>query len=442
MSVVIPYDRSSVQSIYEYALRLVGRTLAEVVELPEGVTNSRNRGDLGTLVEKYYFQHKPSTNIGPDFPLADLELKTTGLVRSKEGKYKAKERLVLTMINYEVIAREKWDESYFLKKCNLMLILFYLYKKELAVYDRKFVLKPLIYKMSIQDKFIIQRDWEMIRQKVLDGKAHEISEGDTFYLGACRKGSGGESETLQKQPFSKELAKSRAFAFKQGYVNRLINQHTEPEVALGVSPLLTIEDATASRFSQYIGKSIQEISSMVNFYKTSPNQKSFHRLLANRILAAGNQTVAEIEKAGIEMKTIRLKSNGHPRESMSFPGFKTLEIIHEEWDDSSFAERLERKFLLVVFKSDRDGSEFLHKVAYWNMPYKDRMEAKRVWEETKRRASIDAKNLPKATESHVAHVRPKARDGEDKEMTPQGELVVKKCFWLNSGYIARIVESL
>ena len=40
------YDKSSVQSIFEFALRLTGKTLAEMVSLPEGVTNKRNRGDL------------------------------------------------------------------------------------------------------------------------------------------------------------------------------------------------------------------------------------------------------------------------------------------------------------------------------------------------------------------------------------------------------------
>jgi len=439
---IMTYDKSSVKSIFEFALRLTGKTLAEAVLLPQGVTNKRNRGDLGTLVEKYYFKHQPPTNLGPDFPDANLELKTTGLVRYKDGRYKAKERLVLTMINFEVIAKEKWEESYFLKKCKLMLILFYLYQKDLAVYDRKFVLKPLIYRMPDEDAIVIKQDWETIRQKVLEGKAHELSEGDTFYLGACRKGSGGEKEALQKQPFSKELAKSRAFSFKQGYVNRLIDGHVDGESSLGITKSVTFEEATMLRFKSYIGKAVEEVSSALSFHKKGSNQKAFHRLLADRILAAGNQKVVEVEKAGIEIKTIRLKANGQPRESMSFPGFRTIEIIDQEWDESSFAEKLERKFLLVIFQTRTDGVEVLHKVAYWNMPYQDRMEAKRVWEETKKRAAIDAKNLPRATESYVAHVRPKARNGEDKELTPQGEMVVKKCFWLNSSYIAQVVESL
>jgi DNA mismatch repair protein MutH len=281
--VTVPYDKSSVQSIFEFALRLTGKTLAEMVSLPEGVTNKRNRGDLGTLIEKYYFEHQPPTNLGPDFPDANLELKTTGLLRNKQGKLKAKERLVLTMINYEVISEENWEKSYFLKKCKLMLILFYLYKKDLAVYDRKFVLKPLIYRMSDEDAIVIQRDWETIRQKVLDGKAHELSEGDTFYLGACRKGSGGENENLQKQPFSKELAKSRAFSFKQGYVNRLIDGHIDGEATLGITNSTSFEEATALRFNPFIGKTIEEISSAISFHKKGSNQKAFHRLMANRI---------------------------------------------------------------------------------------------------------------------------------------------------------------
>ena len=45
------------------------------------------------------------------------------------------------------------------------------------------------WKYPNQDLIIIKQDWELINQKIKDGKAHELSEGDTFYLGACTKGS-------------------------------------------------------------------------------------------------------------------------------------------------------------------------------------------------------------------------------------------------------------
>ena len=433
------YDKNSVGSIYEFAMKLTGKSLAEAVQLPEGIANLRNKGDLGSLVERYYFEHTPPNNHDPDFKEAGLELKTTGVLR-KTTKYQAKERLVLTMIDYESIVDESWENSSFYKKCRLMLILFYLYSKEVAVIDRRFVLEPLLYEIPLSDFAQIRRDWELIRQRVLDGKAHELSEGDTYYLGACRKGSGGEKEPLRKQPFSGERAKARAFSFKQGYINKLIEGHIGDVVSLGINAAVTFEEATQMRFKPFIGKTVVEISQELGYSKKS--SKGFLKDIANRILARDGHTVLELDKAGIELKTIRLTQAGKPRESMSFPGFKYLEIINEDWEDSSFYEKLEHKFLFVIFRADKNEVERLFKVVYWNMPYEDRLEAKRVWEETKKRVSIDASNLPKMSENSVAHVRPKARDGQDKLLTPQGDMQVKKCFWLNSGYIASVVAGI
>ena len=435
------YDKTSVSSIYEFAVKLIGKTLSEAVHLPEGVANSRNRGDLGMLVEKYYFEHTPPNNHDPDFKEAGLELKTTGVMVRSE-KYRAKERLVLTMIDYEAIVKENWENSTFYNKCKLMLILFYLYTKEKAVIDRRFVLLPLLYEIPKNDAPQIRRDWEFIRQRVLDGKAHELSEGDTFYLAACRKGSGGESEKLRKQPFSPERAKARAFSFKQSYVNKLIDSEFEKAPILDISNVLTFEETTKLKFEPFMGKSIAEISKVLSYYQKSSNHKSFLKDIANRILVNSGHSIPELDKAGIEIKTIRLTKLGIPRESMSFPGFKYLDIVNENWEDSSFFEKLEHKFLFVIFRTDENNLEKLEKVSYWNMPYQDRLKAQYVWEETKRRVSTNASDLPRSTESEVAHVRPKARNSADKLLTPQGDFQVKKCFWLNREYIAGVIRQL
>jgi len=115
------YDKNSPQSILEYALKLSGKSLSEATQLPEGITNSRNRGDLGSLVEKYFFEHVPPNDHEPDFKEAGVELKTTGVIL-KSSSYQAKERLVLTMINYESLVNENWEEYTLKKKCQLMLI--------------------------------------------------------------------------------------------------------------------------------------------------------------------------------------------------------------------------------------------------------------------------------------------------------------------------------
>lgn len=437
------YDITSPASLLEYAIGLSGKTLSEVVDMSQVTENRNNKGDLGGMVEKYYYQVTPdNTTHLPDFPDAGVELKTTGVLKKADGTYKAKERLVLTMINYMNLVDEQWETSSLMEKCGLMLLLFYLYEKEMSIFDRRFVLEPILFSFPLEDVEIIKRDWEIIRQKIEDGKAHELSEGDTYYLGACRKGPGGENERPRQQPNSDIPAKSRAFSLKPSYVNRIIDGHTVEANILDVSSTVTIEEATQVKFRPYLGKTIDEISALLGFYKQGKNDKGFYRNLTTRILGSTKKTIPELDKAGVELKTIRVNKDWIPEEAMSFPAFKYMDIINEEWESSSFFEKIEQKFLFVIFQEDEYGALRLAKVAYWNMPYKDRNEAQRVWEDTKRRVAIDARDLPRSAESRVAHVRPKAKNALDTLPTPQGEELIKKCFWLNRSYIASIVTGL
>lgn len=435
------YDDSSVDSIVSYSRSLTGHSLDEIVTLPLGVANKKNKGNLGGLVEAHFFE-LPVTTSGLDFPKAGLELKVTGLLHQSNGKYKAKERLVLTMINYMDIVGEDWDSSTFFTKCRLMLILFYLYEKDTPSIDLKFVLDPFLFRLENHDLETIRQDWRIIQDKVKQGKAHELSEGDTFYLGATRKGEGGKDEALRQQPNSPIKAKSRAFAFKQKYVNQLIAGHFDAAESLLAGSNITIEKATQKRFDRFIGMSIDDISEAMDYRKSGPNHKGFLYDLSKRILGNGAESVPELDKADIQVKTVRLTKTGRPKESMSFPAFNLLEIDQQDWEDSDFFERIEKKFLFVVFQEGEDGVSRLVLVAYWNMPYEDRLEAQRVWEETKRRVSLEQLPLPPASESRVAHVRPKGQNKQDTQLMPSGSRWGKQCFWLNSTYIGDVINGL
>ncbi len=435
------YDDSSVESIFSFAQSLTNHSLDEIVTLPGEVYKKSNKGGLGGMVEAHFFE-LPPTRSGIDFPKAGLELKVTGVIQSREGIYKAKERLVLTMINYVDLVEETWDTSKFLEKCRLMLILFYLYEKDVPAADLKFVLKPLLYQIENHDVETIRQDWERIRLSVIEGKAHELSEGDTFFLGATRKGEGGLREGLRNQPFSDIKAKARAFSFKQKYVNLLISGHTKEQNLILVGEATSLEAATLERFADFIGLSVAEISRVTGYEKSSVRHKAFLRNLSTRIISRNADSVPELDMAEIEIKTIRLTRSGKPRESMSFPGFSFLGIVDEEWEDSSFFEKLEKKFLFVVFREDSFGQERLEMVRFWNMPYLDREEACRVWNETKSRVGRDQLPLPQAKESSVAHVRPKARNNRDTLPTPGGGQWVRQCFWLNASYIYSVLDSI
>lgn len=436
------YDASSAKSILEYSKKLPGHSLDELINFAELAENLKNKGNLGNLVEEYFFKIHPGNEQAPDFKEAGVELKTTGIIKKKDGNYKAKERLVLTMIDYLGLANETWDDNSLMKKCKQMLILFYIYDSSIPAIKRKFALKPLLWDFPQSDLEIIKQDWQTIVDKIKAGKAHELSEGDTFYLAACRKGSGGSKEPLRKQPFSNELAKSRAFSLKLSYVNKMVelasNESEDKEDSLFSSSYqasIGFANVVRMRLHKYIGKTVSEISTILDCHDLN-NDKSFRRSLVIRMLGGKTKQLKELSEADIELKVITVREDYKPKEDMSFPYFSYTEIANQDWEDSDFFNVLERKFLFAVFKEEENGDMIFKGASFWNMPYEDKKEAQSVWEKTKKQIRKGcAEDLPKKSESSVAHVRPHARNASDTIETPQGDFLVKKCFWLNSDYI-------
>jgi DNA mismatch repair protein MutH len=75
------------------------------------------------------------------------------------------------------IVEEDWNESTFLKKNSLLLIVFYLYEKESLKLDYIIKIVELFSFKDFEDDFkIIKQDWCTIQEKIKEGKAHELSE--------------------------------------------------------------------------------------------------------------------------------------------------------------------------------------------------------------------------------------------------------------------------
>lgn len=144
----------------------------------------KRKGLFGDIIEEYLFGIKNNNDRAPDFKNAGIELKTTPLKRHSKNKYSAKERLVFSMIDYMNIIYEDWNTSSFLEKNKLLLLMFYLFEKDQNILDYKFKfvkLLDLLSEISEADIVQIKKDWETIVNKVKDGEAHLLSEGDTAY---------------------------------------------------------------------------------------------------------------------------------------------------------------------------------------------------------------------------------------------------------------------
>ena len=177
----LPYDIKSATSIFEYSKGLLGKTLRDFVR--KDYVPKKGKGSLGQMVENIYFLLETNNYAGADFSEAGMELKCTPLKKSKQDEYLIKERLVCNMINYCEVINDDFEHSHFYLKCQLMLLLFYLHQNNCDNLDLEFIFSVL-WKLPKKDLLIIRHDYEVIIDKIKQGKAHELSEGDTLYLGA------------------------------------------------------------------------------------------------------------------------------------------------------------------------------------------------------------------------------------------------------------------
>lgn len=215
----LSYNPNDKKSIIKFAKLLKEKTLREVCDIEISEHNYSGKGNFGQILEKFYFGYDPNSKSEADFVKVGMELKSSPLKQIKNSEYRSKERLVLNIINYLNVVNQNFENSDFFKKNSSILLIFYLHNADFDVLD---YLIKLVDEWSFPntDLEIIKKDWQTINKKIADGKAHELSEGDTFYLGACTKGT--NANTTRKQPFSEIPAKQRAYSFKQGYVNHII----------------------------------------------------------------------------------------------------------------------------------------------------------------------------------------------------------------------------
>lgn len=465
------YDKASSKSIEEYARNLIGTSLLEVLG-EEGIDNkisTKGKGKLGNLVEEKYFGYKVNSRKEADFKEAEVELKVSPLKRIKikanskmlrelEG-FSAKERIVLSIINFVQIGEENWGNNSLFKKCKELLLMFYINEKYKLPEELVFRIISL-WKPSEEDMKVIENDWKIINGKIKNGKAHEISEGDTMYLGACTKGNTAE-KSKRKQPFSNISAPQRAFCYKKSYVNFIIEELMQKEryrekskkiIAKNINTdgSKTFDEVVLEKFNKLGNMDIVEIKNLFNIERER-KAKHYIRLITEDICKVlfGDKlsNLDEFKKAEIEMKVIVTQPDGMPKESMSFEQIDYCDIVTQEWDDSDIKSKFEnKKFLWVIYKSKRHYSKqeelnldeiIFDRAIFWNMPISDLEESLAyVWNDTVEKIRLgDYGNFIQLSDDKKVHIRYKGQDSKDKAPTIQGHMERKRCFWLNSDYV-------
>ena len=416
---------------------------------------STGKGAIGTVIEESWFGYSVNSESEPDFPEAGVELKVTPYIKSKNDTIRAKERLVCNIINYMEEYDKTFKTSSFWQKCKTMLLMSYEHINGVPKGDLK-IDKAILFSFPMEDLAIIERDWNIIIEKIRDGKAHLISEGDTMYLAACTKGANASS--VRRQPFSDTMAKQRAYSLKSSYMTQILNQYifgnaTNERIITDWKQLQkhSFEDIIVDKLRPYFGQTREQLKA---HFAVECSAKNLNEVLLAKMLGITGKIAYtdEFQKACIVPKTIRVQRDGKIKENMSFPTFDFIRLSQEtEWEESQLYNYIApTKFLFVIFKENDSGEYVFERVKFWNIPNTDLEEVQHVWERTVKTIREGVKlrvtptgvknNLPKQSESPVAHVRPHGKNGNDKLPLPDGRMMTKQCFWFNRTYVEKQIE--
>lgn len=336
---------------------IIGKSINDIIKENDSsdIKLKSNKGILGNYIETEFY-HYPNNSISKaDFEELGVELKTSGMIYNKKGELRSKERLVLGMIDYYQIINETFENSHLMKKNENILILWYLYQKGVNKFDFKF--QEYLLHSLLQDKDIIKRDYEIIQNKIKKGLAHELSEGDTTYLGACTKAA--NSKIRRNQPNSDIRAKPRAFSLKNKYMNAILWNHlNNKKIVKKEHKIINVTDYIKDLLKPYFGKTQLEIinirSKDENSYFHNKNlsklPKNLNKLISDDIIGKDKELyeLDDIFKNSIYfIKNVPIFSDFKLKERMTFKNLK-ISDFQEEWDNSEWKSYFEQVTLIVI----------------------------------------------------------------------------------------------
>lgn len=495
------YDMTKIESIYEYALQMQNQKISDIVK-EAGKKESVDKGEIGNLIQEYYFGIPRNPSIEPDFPEAPLELKTFGYWETK----RADQRLALSAIDYmEYQKKVSFEESHLYKKCHNMLFVIYLLQTgQLRIESEiKYLRLYEFEKIVASDMEQIKRDYYIITKKIMEGKASGLSEGDTEFLGAARRGD----KNSKKQDAPKgDKALPRRFAFKQSYMSYLIREYIVPEkdfsqtiytkkkqCEIKIPRGKSFEDWLNAIDEKWSAKTVRKIvtSKSKSLNELKINGKDAFSRIGLSLLGIKSNADAYLMKTHTAVKSIRINKKRQIKEKISFPTFEIADVINQEWEESEVFRYLsEQRFLLQIFVEEEKGYVYAGHLFLKFTPEQLDKWAKETWEDIKSKVvngirftlekrkndviihsniqgktenqmglikvhgqatyDIDRKNIIGVDEASEQYIEKNTVNGrfvqqEEKKGTfgcklPNGDIIGKQSYWLNNDFVLNYIK--
>ncbi len=484
------YDETDIQSILDYSQNLLDRSLGEIIaeyqvspyktyrDFQEGTISEiidkeismKSKGQYGNYIEKYFYGYQPNSDSAADFDKVGVELKVTPFKVNKNGTISAKERLVLTILNYMEENLDDFYSTHLWQKCSKILLLFYNGLIPGQTMSDYIIEKVFLYEWFEEDMEVILEDYNRIVEKIKQGKAHELSESDGNYLSTCTKGA-GKGKDFRSQPFSDTLAKQRAWELKSSYMTYLINHKIfnqvdqESILATARGEKKSFTQVIADKILVYKGFSEEELYSR---FDVNPRAKGKNSTLVKNILGLTGdlEKTQEFQKANMNLRVIRVDKNGLPKEDSPFKNYQFEELARNDiWEESHpFLEICNKRFLFVIFREVSDKLFVLDNIKFWGFPDRLIPEVQRVWTETRKiiqdgvelsqNGNKVSTNFPQSkvntilfTKIHAQNtyyeIRPNEFVGKgklsDTDKLPDGRRITKHSFWIPKKFLKEVL---
>lgn len=431
---------NTIEELLRYTEAIKGKTFKEIdsEHLLDNTTNlKRNKGILGHVVESGFYKYPINSNPQADFDKIGVELKVTGYKKNKKGEKSAKERVSLSKIDFNKIINEEYEYSKLIYKNKKILFIWYFYEKGKDIGD--FLITDYqLYDMA-KDEETIKNDFYIIKQKVKDGRAHELSESDTSYLGACTKARTSADRTTQ--PNSTIPAKPRAYSLKNSYMTGILNS-IGVTISFDTNEFKTVEEYVLSKLRPYIGKNQLEILEEITgqTYKEKI-PKNLNKMITDIIIGKDDELAEKhdlFKKTSFIIKNSPITPKGTYRERMSFRNL-TLSEFEDTWEDSYWKLFFDETTILnILWKEPKTGSkngerilEGVNRINF-NDDNLDSMETSyNMVKETIEKEDVNLLPYPNSFKGQILEIGPKGQKSDDAYNTFFNKDTTKTCFFLN-----------
>lgn len=326
-------------------------------------TTELQKGIAGKIIEECVFGYDSNSKQEPDLVIDGTltELKTTGLIKDKDGNYKAKEPVSITAVSVYTISNEEFLTSHFWEKLEHLLFVFYEYikidGKKMTPYDYKdFPFKGYYFnEISEEDKQCFKSDWENVHSLVSEITSNYPNVDEKEWKEKVKNEYIRRRKEIREKGLNFiDLAPKfpPRFRLKPSYASFIISKYFGYQYSIvdNVNRLDELDKKCKELERKYAGKTLTEIARMLGEDIEGDGPKNISEMIVTKMFTGKSCKLNSIElfsKFGIIAKTCVYTSSGSLSEDTKLFSVDFDEITRKKYtyyDENNNAIEKEYEF--------------------------------------------------------------------------------------------------